>query len=559
MGGFNRNNMKNTTVSDIIAKSIYEAGIATVFAVPGVNVMPILEAIEKHDGLKLVICKTELGAAYMADAYARIKGQGCCIGTTGPGILNTVTGVAGSYYDSVPVLVISAEVSKNEIGKYGIQEMSGIGRTPNVLDIMKNITKDTCLVDSVSEVKNKLTNAIQLMRSGRKGPVYIEFYQDMLQEDCNDISNMECEFLEEEHSFDFSEMNRILDESFQKIVIIGNGARNCEAEKLLDFAQKIGASVVTTALAKGIISEAESINLGVIGCYGDFRANRAVERADTIVVLGATLGYLSTCGWSLHLVDKTIIRVDIDEEELKRNVESKLHYCNDIEVWISEFLKYFENNNLVYRKSPSDDKSIDLDVIADANQFNALIMKNISDTVSGKDVVIADVGQNAYWAERYIKAQNANFIIHGGMGAMGYGVAGSIGVQLALKDCRRNGKVVCVCGDGGYLMTGLELHTANIYKASVIWVVLNNHELGTQNAWANREKYKVKFDIEEVDIKNIAKSLGVNSIAVDGIEQFRTEFKKAYSQISPTLIEVNCQKGIKPKAYYGTEVKNINR
>lgn len=550
------------TVSKAIVDILINRGIKKVFGVPGVNVMPLFEEIERRENIDIIVCKTELGAAYMADAYARINGIGCCIATTGPGITNTYTGVCGCYYDSVPVLFISAEVRKDEIGKYGIQEMSGAGRTPNVIEAMKNVTKKAYAVNEPNVVQETMDIIIDDMLKGRKGPGYIEFGEDILNKPVENQQYVRKEYEYANKSFDFSEFGSYLENSEQFLVILGNGVRNVEYSMVHRFMKMLNAKCVTTALAKGIVSENEEYNLGVMGCYGNVEANEAIEQADTILVLGASLGYLSTCGWSIGIQDKKIIRVDIDGEEINRNCNPVLKYHCNISDWIEAVIPFLESQkNYLFKKFDFKKKYYDEEVLCsgDGKIDPVDVIKVINKYKSSNDIVIADVGQNAYWAERYIKMdKDSHFMIHGGMGAMGYGVAGAIGARLAQKD-KNKGKVICVCGDGGFLMTGMELHTAYTYDVDVVWILLNNCGLGTQNAWAKRNDYMVSFDVKEADYVMLSNSLGICACRVDTVHMLENELKRALTDTKSHLFEVLSAKEKYPISYYGENVDNINR
>lgn len=555
----------------IVAERIVDILIAnrikTVFAVPGVNVMPLLECINNRPDMRLVICKTELGAEFMADGYARENGIGCCIGTTGPGVANTIPGVCGSYNDSVPVIIISAQVAGKEMGKYGIQEMTGLGRTPNMLKMMEQITKASKRVQSVDEVENSLIEILKDMNIGRKGPGYYEICEELLSmpiekrvtEDSICVENDESEL-----EIDFGVFFEVLTRSKNPVVVIGNGvSKSTESRCLLQELFKLtNVKYVTTALAKDILPMDHTMNFGVIGCYGNKHANLILEEADTILVLGACMSYLSTSGWSIGNNYSYFARVDIDENEIKRNYNPDQYWVCDCKRWLHSFYLYCRehcHSGIMGRKEilPSimEEDVLDTSCIHPVN-----VVQIINSVIKGEDAVVVDVGQNAYWAERYINIpQDGRFFIHGGMGAMGYGVAACIGINCALDEKNKRGKTICICGDGGYLMNGNELNTAAKYGFGVIWVVFNNGTLGTQKVWAEKTKYNITFDIDNVNISKNASSFGVESCTVTTIEHFYQRFVSAYMGEKPTLIEVQISASTYPISYYGKSVRHINR
>lgn len=558
-------------VVQLIVDYLIRENVEYVFAVPGVNVMPLLEEINKNKGINLVICKSEQGAAYMADGYAREHGIGCCIGTTGPGITNMYTCVCGCYYDSVPVIFISAQVNKSEFGKYGIQEMTGLGRTPNVIEAFKLVTKYAKRIVKKESVQKCLRDAFYHMMEKRKGPVYLEFTEDVLREKLN--CNLEEKDLvkrgEKENVINieqYADLLVALQQCEFPIVVLGNGTKETEREIIIDFCERIGAMCVCTALIKGKMRNEDYNFLGTMGCYGNIKANKAIENADLIIFLGTSISYLSTCGWSLNMQNKYQVRVDIDKNELLGKYKVDLSFCMDVNIWIRYFLSFLEERKVQFeskkrntgimclKKEYYEEKGEDC---LESELLDPIrVMKIISDKIDDSDYIVVDVGQNAYWAERYIEiGKEGKFFIHGGMGAMGYGVAAAIGIRLAQKT---KGKVICICGDGGYFMTGNELNTSVNYNADVLWIVMNNKSLGTQDAWAKKMGYSLNFRLDNYNIVTNANSLGVRAKKIKTEDELEKNLVLALSGKESILLDVHISQKA-PESYYGENVENINR
>ncbi|WP_370802269.1 thiamine pyrophosphate-binding protein [Eubacterium ventriosum] len=555
--------------TEYVVDELVKNGVRTFFGVLGVNVIPLFNAIERGNDRKMISCKTELASAYMADGYSRIKGLGCTITTTGPGVASTVNGVICSYYDSIPVINISAQVNISEYGKYGIQEMTGFGRTPNMIGIMDNITKGAKRVVDKDELCHELKQCISTSVSNRKGPTYLEIDEAILREDdFIDISDNSIDNIEERDAVSIDNLEAIIDNIVEEMtlgsqvaIIIGNGVKGVDYRKLELIAEKLGACVVSTYLGKGLIDNYSKYYLGTIGCYGNHSANSYIEEADVILALGVTFNYLSTAGWSNGLDDKKIIRIDLDEEELERIYDSYLKLKIDALEFVNILFKIVENKEDI-KVNRNKFFLEDYDVKEDIDHiFSPLkIIKVVNKYLDEDSVVVADVGQNAYWVERYIKVKGTNnMIVNGGNGSMGYGVAAAVGVRCAQMEQNQSGKVICICGDGGLMMTGNELSTASTYGIDVIWIVFNNGVLGTQEAWCKRNEYSVDCSCSKVNYVEYANSQGVEGISVTSIEEFEDAIKKAIDSKKPYLIDVSFSKEIIPKSYYGKNVKTINR
>lgn len=562
------------TISEVITLMLSKCNVSHVFAVPGVNVLPLMNDINKS--LNLVVCSCESGAVYMADGYSRVNGMGCCIGTTGPGITNMITGIAGAYYDSIPLIVISSQVAENEYGRYAIQEMTGCGRTPDVIGMLKSVTKATHRIEknNLSSLFEDILNLFRTSLQGRKGPVYLEVCEDLWSHEVDLENDFSFDFVLPKYqdiSIDWQMINTCVSNSENPLVILGNGANEIEYSEIINFIEHIDGYCVSTALAKGKLPHSYKRYLGVIGCYGNYVANTAVESADLIVILGASMGYLSTCGWSLNInKSKTIIRVDIDDTELNRNIIPDFCIHSSTLEFICQF-RYNVIKQLAHSKWKTNtfDKHIghELDSCTlSVDELDPIVVMKLIDSklIKTENIFVVDVGQNAYWAERYlttsINHQNG-FIIHGGMGAMGYGVAASIGVRIAQrKEKSSSSRVICICGDGGYLMNGLELNTAASYGVDVIWIVMNNSSLGTQKAWSESHDYDLQFEnTSKFKYAQNALSQGINSYTVKSYDELIKTLNIVNTTEQAMLIDVCVSNTKYPKSYYGQDVAKVNR
>lgn len=555
----------------LVAQTLKKVGIRSVFGVPGVNVLPVFDEITKDEDMQMIICKNESGASYMADGYAKMNGIGCCIGTTGPGISNMITGITCSYSDSIPVIAISAQVDEWEYGKYGIQEMTGVGRTPDMIAIMKSITKKQIRITYVEEISQQIMKAVSVALSGRPGPVYIEIPANILHStyDGHEFSDMNLNIPEkkEEASIDKLKLKQItekLKKAEYPVIIAGGGCRTLKYNEILNLAEKLSVPVAATASAKAFMNHESDYFIGIIGCYGNYCANRYLETADVVLALGTCFSYLSTSGWSLGLESKYLIRIDIDEEELSRNYIANIALNVDMHDVVPLLLIEAEENQnshkiwnkITYLKNFSFEEMQSkvgyIDPIEAIQVINEFVDENTH--------MVIDVGQNAYWAERYLNIKSMNgYIYNGGFGAMGYGVAASIGVKMACNDNSYESRVICICGDGGFLMNGMELNTAAVYAANVVWIVFNNHVLGTQKAWVEKNGMHVNCDCTRFEPVACAASLGIEGKKVSNSYDLRQALKYATGLKYPFLIEVEIPSDKYPKPYYGEIVYKINR
>jgi acetolactate synthase-1/2/3 large subunit len=538
------------TGAGLISELLVDLGIKHIFGIPGVYVLPLFVELEKA-GIQIILTRHEQGAAFMADGYARKNGLGCCISTAGPGALNLITGIAASYMDSIPVIAITGQAPLAGFGKYAIQEGTGIGRTPDIVKAFEACTKFSKRIMRINDIKNDLETAVHIAKQDRKGPVHLDIPCNLLTEEMEKNSQSLChmsfppEPIYEEIGDDcFDRVVEEISKAKSPVFLVGAGATSEKSIGLvIELAKLLNIPIVCTLRAKGFFRSSDPLFCGVVGCLGQHDANKILfTESDLILALGLTFSYLTTQGWAKSIVGKKIIRVDIDKEELTRNCLPIIAVHNKVEAFLEGLLKYTTRKNPVLngtqRKLMVKTSNECFIQESDRQQMVNPIetMKIIHKYITENTTIVTDIGQNAYWAEQYLETKGFNsYIVSGGLGALGHGVASAIGVCLGSNKER----TICITGDGGFMFTGFEVSTAVQYGIPVIWIIFNNQSLGTQKAWLRKHNLpEVACNLPYVDFAGLARALGANGFCVNSFVELERALQIAITEQKPAVLDV---------------------
>lgn len=525
----------------------------------------------------MVVTLHEQGASYMATCFSHINGKGCCVGMTGPGTMNLINGVAVAYTDSVPLLVIGGQTPVEDTGKYAIQESTGIGRTPNQMKVMQAVSKHAIQVRSSTQLLSALREGYLISNTGRKGPVFIEIPQNVLQEDIEIKEDDLFVDLTKEYSIKKSDAlvnteklrkaTSMIRSSTRPLLLLGNGAQIANAEnEAMELVEHTGIPFATSLPAKGLLNEDHELSLGCLGIWGQKAANDYIlNHADVLIAVGTTFQELSTLGWR-SLKNKKIIRVDIDPDELTRNINPDLSVLSDAKIFLADILNEFASNQTeqpIYKNfREAREKIKDLkekhgyyETISLADYsikenddrlqpYDVLI--ELSKLRSPQDIIVLDVGENAYFSQFLVKSYSRKtYIVNAGLGSMGFAAPGAVGISMANPEAT----VISISGDGGFLMMGNDISTGASYNCKVVWCVLNNGILGTQKHYQRDycDGRYIGCHLPDIDITEYARSLGVDAVTITNIKQFREEFQAALQGNKPRLLNIVISNETSPK------------
>ncbi len=479
------------TAIKLLLKYLEAEGVKYIFGIPGGPLMPLYEALYELGNIRPILTKHEQGAAFMADGYARASGKlGVCCSTTGPGATNLLTGVACAYVDSIPMLVITAQVSTSTFGKGASQESTSHG--VDIVEMLKPVTKSSVIVHAPEKTGDIVRSSLRAALSGRKGPVHMNFPADFMKKEVKfsmvppgSYRVSSCQFDREA----IKQASNLLIHARKPCILAGNGVNLSGAhEELRLLAERLRIPVATSPKAKGAFPENHVLSLGVFGFVGSLLAEKYIlsEEPDVLVAVGTSMGEVTTCGWDSRLApSKALIQIDIDPCEIGKNYPSTLGIEGDAKSVLKE-LCYQVERDLRWLEQP---EGLTVEWIKDFKQSNPRctapekliseevplkpqrVMKELREALPSDGILFVDIGTCLTWAMQYFPVYTpGTYYINMGFASMGHAVAACIGGKLA----RPGQPVVALAGDAAFAMTGMEVHTAVDNEIPVIWVILNN-------------------------------------------------------------------------------------
>ena len=529
---------------EAIIKSLTDQGVEVVFGYPGGVLLPLYDVIYDSD-LKHILVRHEQCAAHAADGFARASGKvGVCIGTSGPGATNLITGIATAYMDSSPIVAIAGQVATHLIGNDAFQEVDTIG-------ITMPITKHNFQAMKAEEIPGMIKSAFYIAGTGRAGPVVLDLPKDVQEEEfeyelAKDMELPGYKPTKKGHPLQVKRAAEMILNSKKPVILAGGGViLSGSSEELLKLSKIVGAPVTTTLMGKGAFPEDNSLSLGMLGMHGRKVSNLLVDECDCLIAIGCRFSDRTTGLISEFAKNAKIVHIDVDPAEIGKNVDVDVPIVGDAKIILSNLIRVVEREKhnanqspwikhvLNFRKTCIPRLSFD-DIPLKPQQ----VIKELSEAITDDTIVTTDVGQNQMWMAHYFTSRNPRkFISSGGLGTMGFGFPAAMGAKIAMPDS----DVVAVCGDGGFLMVCQDLATIKEYDIPVVICVLDNRHLGMVAQWQ-----KLFYDKrmshthlgQSPDFVKLAESFGVNAERVERPGEMGETVKKAIRSGEPYLIDV---------------------
>ena len=472
------------TGAQIALECLMREGVEVVFGYPGGANIPIYDALY-NSRIRHILTRHEQGAVFAAEGYARASGQpGVCLATSGPGATNLVTGIADAKMDGVPLVCITGQVRRPMIGTDAFQETDVVGLT-------LPITKFNCMVTRTEELPRLMAQAFHVARSGRPGPVLIDLPVDVSKEQLETVEYPETGELpgytpEKKAELPLDQVIEMLASCRRPVAIVGAGAKwggaTAQVRELLD---RLKLPTVTTVQGLGTVPEDRDYFLGMVGMHGTRQSNIAVSHSDLLLVLGARLDDRVTGDPTRFARQAKIVHFEIDPAQLSRVRPCDLPVVGDLRDTAGRMLSalpaslpdwsaWLEETRSVPNPQPKEN-------VGQGKPSPTLLLEMLFEMIQPDALLTADVGQHQMWAAQRASgiAHPRQFITSGGLGAMGFALPASIGVQIAYP----HRQVVCITGDGGFQMNIQELATIQRYSLPVKILVIDNKYLGMVRQW----------------------------------------------------------------------------
>lgn len=466
------------TGSEIMCDALLAEGVEVLFGYPGGAIMPFYDALYGCPELRHILVRHEQAAVHAADGYARATGRvGVCVGTSGPGATNMVTGLANAFMDSSPVVAITGQVATPAIGKDSFQETDVIGVTMPV-------TKHNILVRNAEELGPAIHEAFAVARSGRPGPVLIDVPKDVQFERATyePLRIRVPEWFPDDFSRERSlrDAAALLDSASRPVILAGHGVIIAEAyQELRRLAERTGTPVVTTLLGVSAFPESHPLAIGMPGMHGASSANRALHEADCILAVGMRFDDRITGKVSDFAPRAQIIHIEIEAAELEKVVPTAVPIHGDACEMLGKLVELTRPGDrdqwLTEIRGWEPRASAPIDGLHPMQ-----VLQAIKRASGGAAVLVTDVGQHQMWSARFYgyDLPNSHFT-SGGLGTMGFALPAAMGVKVGMPDAH----VWVVAGDGGIQMNIQELATIAQEGLDIKVVIMNNGYLGMVRQW----------------------------------------------------------------------------
>lgn len=537
---------REITGARVLLECLKRLGVKDIFGYPGGSVIPIYDEIYSFEGIKHYLSRHEQGAVHEADGYARASGEvGVCIATSGPGATNLVTGIMTAFMDSIPILAITGQVNRAMLGRDSFQET-------DIVNITLPITKSNYQIISIEEIPQIVKEAYHIAKSGRPGPVLIDFPRDIQLEKI-EIERFEELYSEEidlsgyergyqEDLFKLDEGIKLIENSKRPLIISGAGVIHSKGvEEFREFVERLQIPVTSTLLGLGAYPGDKNLFLGMLGMHGTAAANIATLEADLIIGMGFRFDDRITGNIEKFCPNAKIIHIDIDPSEIEKNKKVDIALVGDLKkvltllnkkrIELEDIQEWRDRVEYLKRRYSL--------IVPDCKEglTTQRVLREIDRVLKGEGVIATDVGQHQMWSALHLTYRNPNSIISsGGGGTMGFGLPSATGAQVACPDK----KIISIVGDGGFQMNIQELILLKAYKLPVKIFIMNNSYLGMVRQWQElfheRRYSEVNLEINP-DFVKVAEAYGIKSVTLESEEDLE-KIDEILKSDEPIL--VNC-------------------
>jgi len=526
------------TGAQILCESLIAEGVDVMFGFPGGVLLPFYDTLPQYPQIRHILVRHEQGAAHAADGYARATGRvGVCMATSGPGATNLVTGIANAYLDSVPMVAITGQVVREQIGKDAFQEI-------DITGITLPITKHSYVAMDTAHLAKIVHEAFYIARTGRPGPVLIDIPKDVFtdQAELTVPSRVELpgyKIPSQGHPAQLKNAAKLINEAKKPLIIAGRGVIISGASAALrEFAEKAQVPVITTLLGIGCFPENHALSYGMAGMHGTGYANKALESCDLLIAIGMRFDDRVTGKISAFVPHAKIIHIDLDPAEIGKNVPVDIPIVGDVKPVLLSLQKLVENNSRISWLQQLDEwrqQHPMLDIKDGDKLLPQRIIREIYEATNGDAIVVTGVGQHQMWtAQHYFFDKPDTFISSGGLGTMGFGLPAAMGAKVGKPD-----KIVwCIDGDGSIQMTIQELATLVQDDIAVKIAIINNGYLGMVRQWQDLfyKKNYVATPLTCPDFVKIAEAYCMAGITVTKREEIRPAIDQAMAHEGPFLV-----------------------
>ncbi|SCA58155.1 Thiamine pyrophosphate protein [Candidatus Terasakiella magnetica] len=528
--------MSNMTGAKLLVDQLVLHGSQKIFGVPGESYLSVLDALVDVDALDFITCRQEGGAAMMAEAHGKLTGKpGICIVTRGPGATNASAGVYVAFQDSTPMILFIGQVARPMQDREAFQEI-------DYRRMFGQMAKWVAQIDEADRIPEYIARAYQTATSGRPGPVVLALPEDILSGRAQKTVSLKSfeparSAPPKEHMARFSKM---LFEAEKPLMIVGGGGWSKTVQGgLKAYCEQANLPVAASFRCQDYIDNRSSCYVGHVGIGIDVNLAKAVEESDLLIVLGARLGEMTTSGYDLLKPPKTqqkLVHIYPQGEEIGRVYQADLGIVSTSHDFVlaleekpqrrwAKWCETLRKSYLEFSKPP----------LKEGDDPLCEMVKYMRARLDDEAVLTNGAGNYSIWGHRFFTYYQYGTQLAPTSGSMGYGLPAALAAKLESPERQ----VVCMAGDGCFMMTCQEFATAVQHGANVIVLVVNNSMFGTiRMHQEKRFPYRISgTNLQNPDFSVLATAFGGLGQRVETITEFETAFERALEYSGPSLIE----------------------
>ncbi len=590
-------------LGDLLLDYLKQLGVKYIFGIPGGAIEPLYNAIardEKRGGIQSIVSRHESGAGFMADGYFINSGIiGVCCGTTGPGTTNFITSCASLYANQIPAIFITAQTALDTFGRGGFQESSNSESGIDTVKLFEPITNFSTMVTHPQQFEQLLGIALRKALTSPRGPVHLSIPVDVFKEQspvkkptfnlsllCNPSTLIDLEAVDK--------LCNNLTSGYKIVFMVGDGCGQAINE-IIEVATYLNISIVTTPHGKGLISPYHPLYRGTMGFAGHFTAHQVTHDPSVryLVAIGTRFGEWESNGWDKTILSDKLIHISSDSGFFNRTMMAKLHVLGNISSIFDAILDYLSETSFTEINSIQtviENKNVKLPgrptryfTLDDNDAYNddstpikpQRLMKLLPRFFPYNTHFLADTGNSMTWAIHYLNPRPIkrgrlmekrlidNNVWPGQFrtclefGSMGWAIGAAIGTAFAKPD----DPVICITGDGSYLMSGQEITVAQQNNLTVIYLILNDSSLGmVEHGQRLVGAERTSTQLPKISFAKMARSMGIEAYTIRSPQDLmELDIKEIINRKSPTLLDVLIDKNeIPPMSLRTNTLKSIS-
>lgn len=509
-------------------------GVEYVFGIPAGSVNAFFNELYDMPEITPIVTKHEGAAGYMAASYAKYSKQmSVCIGSSGPGGTNLVTGAANAMREHLPVLFLTGAVPVNTMGLNASQELDAD-------PIFKSVTKYSVTVTDAKDLLNEIVKATEIALSGVPGPVHVAMPIDVQH---GYVENTVIPDLtrREDCVPDLDQIKKVAKEIVERktgYLFIGQGVRN-SVDQVIELAEMLEWPMLVTPVAKGLIRDDHPLLAGVFGFAGNDHASNLINQGhvQTLLVIGSSLGETATNNYNANLTkNRFTVQMDFDPSVFNRKYEIDLPVLGDIQLSLMYLIEELKSLGMSRKNVNRIEKT---EAIENREEYNTRnVLSKLQEYLPSSTRYSIDIGEYmAYVIHHMTVLETDTFDINVHFGAMGSGIGSAIGSKLA----EPQRPSVAITGDGSFFMHGMEILTAKEYNLPVLFVVMNNARLGMvyQGHALQYHRTHASFEQEPINISAMAAAMNIPNFRVDRMEDLNQDVIDHLTNLNgPSILEV---------------------